>query len=64
MINYISIQDYCVGCRIHRRTGPDMNPRPGDFSYVYFKIGEVVYFEWNKAFEQALLVEKLTRDPT
>ena len=61
MIIYIAKSDYCVGCR--GRAAKHMEPRANDFEYVYFKVNDVWYFEWNKEFEQALLVEKLTRDP-
>jgi len=61
MILSIPIKDYCIGCRM-KSVRPQFKPRQDDFNYLYFSINDVVYFEWSKEFEQALLWEALQRD--
>lgn len=59
MMSYISQDDYCIGCRFH----PVVNtvPRPDDFRRVYFKIDDVIYFEWSNEFAKLADQEILWR---
>ena len=65
MIEYITQKEYCVGCRM-RQLRDYIDPRPEDFDWIYFKINDVVYFEWSSEFAQAadreLIWQRLKRD--
>ena len=63
MIEYKSKKDHYIGNWV---VVMHTTPRPEDFKRVYFKINDVVYFEWSDEFavaaNQALMWKKLKDD--
>lgn len=60
MLKYILKDEFCIGVRFQPcRDG--FKPRKDDFERMYFQIDRTIFFVWNKEFEYALLMHKLTQ---
>jgi len=58
----IEYKNHAVGDRHWRTLELDFQPRRDDFKTSYLKVNGVTFREWSTEFEQAWIMERLTRD--